>query len=302
MLIHSSCKIKTGEEVKALTLDYIGPDAFYPETASLFAGLEKITVQKSDLDGSVYNSSQLALVCHSFASRGAVVLLLMEQGKDVLVLPPLGNGTQEFDAIQKTCNRLDRRLGMLNPFSHLDSVRKLKEQMHGWEPGTVTSAEVRINPGYTLPLVPPVDGNLGAGILLVMLVNELVSSWPDSVEPAGSTATGFVFNHEKMQLTYLEDPGTEGWQVKLDTRNGLFVLDHEGRLRSEQADLVKTSRHAMAGGLQASAADFIESVRSWKECESNPVQAMMQIRLDQKIGQALASGERIYMEGYHEKV
>jgi len=177
MLLHPSCTKGTEDELKSLTLDYVGPDTHFRDISSLFSGLEKIELVKSDLERSVFGSSQLAFICNHLSSRAAVALMLLEQGKDVLVLPPMAGSYEEFDAIQNTCNNLDRRLALLNPIHFLPAVSKLRKVVRNGAPGHLTKAEIRMNPAYSYPLIPAIEGMLGAGIFHVQLINELTSSW-----------------------------------------------------------------------------------------------------------------------------
>ncbi len=312
MFLHPSCSKKPGDELKTLTLDYIGPGTRYRDVSSLFAGIEKIKLVESDLERSVFGSSQLAFVCNPLSSRAVVTMMLLEQGKDVMVLPPLAGSYEEFDALQRTCNQLDRRLALLNPLHYLPAVIKLRELIPAATPGRISHAEIRMNPKYSYPLIPGIQGELGEGIFHVQLINEFTSSWPLSVTSkdtdggiaaAGDTATELEFEYNDMILTYRPDPDLQAWELSITTENVSYLLDHTGMLQTgNQEVLVPAEKNGIINGMQKSARDFIDSVRIWKEPESNPVEGMMQLSINMAVSAAVRTGSRIEMTETDETV
>ena len=312
ILIHPSCRSKPSDDLKALILDYIGPHTHYLDITSLFSETKKIELAESTLEQSVYGSSQLAFVCKPLTSRAAVTMMLLEQGKDVLVLPPLAGSFEEFDAIQRTCNQLDRRMALLNPLHYLPAVTKLRELIGSGAAGRISHAEIRINPAYSYPLIPGIEGILGPGIFHVQLINELTSAWPLFVEvketdseiaAPGDATVELEFGYRQMILAYRPVYAAQGWELRITAEKESFLLDDTGLLQSGSLDiLVPAEKHCMVDSMKKSVNNFIDSVRTWKEPESNSVEGLMQLSLNTFVSAAVQTGERIKMAEEDETV
>jgi predicted dehydrogenase len=226
--------------------------------------------------------------------------MLLEQGKDVLVLPPLTRDYDEFNAIQLQCNMMDRRLALLNPFRYFSSVQELKRLISTGATGRISSLEISIDPVYNIPFLAPVEGITGPALLLITMINEILASFPLSVMASlSATPSGIsdmqlkslAFDYQNMILNCHFIPGMSGWTLKATCEKDTLELRDSGELHSGNEGLmIKADRQVMLNGLRTGIEDFIQSVRERTEPESNSVEGLMQITINHAIERAITQG------------
>jgi len=99
-----------------------------------------------------------------------------------------------------------------------------------------------------------------------------------------------------MILTYTTVSDVQGWELSITVENESYMLDHTGMLRTDRQEiLVPEEKNGIVKSMQSSAKDFIDTVRTWKEPESNSVEDMMQLSINRAVSEAVRTGNRIVM-------
>ena len=283
--------------LQKFALDYVGPHEFFRDFRDMCKGIRAAEVSESSFEQALSSPSRLSCLAEPLSNRAAKVLMLLEQGKDVLVLPPLATNYDEFNAIQLQCNTANRKLALINPFRYYPSFREFKKKVSDGSTGRISSIEISINPGYTIPYLPPLEGMTGPALLLISTLNEILASFPLTVSAQSSGISGpgenlklekLAFEYQDSILNCFFSPGTGSWNIKVSgEKDNLLLRDNGEMLSDSNGTLIQADRQIVHDSLRNSLEDFIESVRESREPESNSVEGLMQITINRAVWQSI---------------
>ena len=303
LLTLGSCNIRKKPAIRQMNFDYTGPHEYFKDFRDLCRDIRSVQVLENTFEQAVSSSSPLVCLTEPLNNKAVKLLMLLEQGKDILVLPPLATDYDEFNAIQLQCNTLDNRLALINPFRYFPSFLEFKRLVSGGTAGNISKIEISIDPDYTIPHLPPVEGITGSALLLITTINEMIASFPVSVgaELTGQAGTdegrllkALAFDYEALILNCHFIPGTGGWKITAGGEKKILELNDTGELLSESNEvLVRGNRQVMTESLGKSIEDFVTAARNRNEPESNSAEGLTQIIINRAVEKATTEGGKI---------
>jgi predicted dehydrogenase len=264
-------------------MGFIGPEEHFRYYQSAFRKLKNATSEFTTLEDAMKSDLHAVFLDVPPNMKAVNIMLLFEEGKDVVTSYPMANGLDEYKRIQEYLAHFDRRLGMLNPLHFYPAVRTLKDWL---EKDTRQISEIRVNchprklvSGYL------VDGFAGAVQPLQRMVTFITGQFPAALlaeDTENDDNRRYVLDYKSFLATIQTDPKQTGWimEVKgpqlnvLTDHTGLLKMDHDVEPRIAPSNSVWT--RAMIKNLE----DFLRAVRTRNEPAVNSIDGLAAIILN----------------------
>ncbi len=126
-IILSSCLPAKGK--RELRTVFIGSRENFERYLPFFRKLKRNKFTVSSLEDTLAGDADISFCDTGSTNKSTYILLLLEQGKDVLVNYPMGHTLGEYAAVSDFMVKHGRIVGMLNPLLFYPSVQLLKESI-----------------------------------------------------------------------------------------------------------------------------------------------------------------------------
>ena len=162
-----------------IAVDYLGNPDTYHYFQQRFKKIRHFEFLLSSLENSMDSESEAVLIDSDTGIKSTHAVMLLEQGKDIIVTYPLAANLDEYNFIQDQVVRYDRRLGMINPVQFYPSINALGKLIQVSEE-SISEVNITCHP-YILQKDFQVGGLAGTAQPLQRLVSYITGKFPLSV-------------------------------------------------------------------------------------------------------------------------
>ncbi len=285
----SSCG-SPGKEESLVGIDFIGDRESFDKYQEHFRRIRKNRFVFSSLETALSDGSDAVFLDTLSATKSAYIIMLMEQGKDILTTYPLAGSLGDYANISEFREEYGRIVGMLNPLLFYPSVKMLKDIL-ATEGIPLDRIDVRCHP-VTLDHGFRVEGPAGTAQPMVSVASYLSDAYPVILRAEAGTdgqPSLIEIRYDAFVMMIRFDEEQTGWHMKISGNDFSALADHTGLLavnnevESRRAPDPAVLEKATRDNLE----DFMDAVRERNEPRVNILDGLSSIVLNKALGESL---------------
>ncbi len=304
----ASCRSKSGGNKQyPLAVDFIGTDQSFGFYKMVYDALEHVLIRHCSLEESTTGESEAVHIAGPLDSRGVEGFMSLEKNKHVLFENPMGTSYAEFDAVQKTANKLNLRIGLIDPWRYMAATSRARDMVYREEIGRIIKIEITAN-SLLGPGNREVGGYTGSSVFLIRLASWILHGNPavitvtrHTLEDPIKTDPGLCFETiiRRTPVFFHGDEHLSGWTMQIAGEGRRLILNGHGELHSigemQEKELIPAGTDHENQALRDNIGDFVQSVRTGKEPEINSLDGMHGITLNQAAYESARTGKQVKM-------
>jgi hypothetical protein len=287
-------------------MEFIGDNDSYEYYAGLMNSNRWPKLSFSNLETALPSDSRAVLLHNDLLNRSACMLMLLEQGKDILSPYPLARNLEEFTNIAEFRHAYTRIISMINPLEFYPSTTLLAEII---EQKDVRLGMVRINChpvdlGGDFSIAGREEGILaGSAQAIVQMLVRITGTFPENLVAGADSAgelQGFRLGFPGFDCMIRFDQSMQGWIMELSGElpsgeSFSAVMDYTGMLalRNEIKPRIEADPDVMENAIRANMEDFINAVRHRRDPLVDHIDGLSSIILNNAIIESLEKGSMI---------
>jgi predicted dehydrogenase len=291
-----SCISLGGKE--KMTIAFIGPQENFKSWKPHFRDLKGMTLEFSSLEMALSGEAAMVFLDSDSSTKSSYIIMLMEQGLDVLTTYPMGYSLGEYASLLEFMERHQRIIGLLNPLLFYPSIQLLEGMIRE---KSVELTEIRINSNpFKLDDQFHVSGLTGTAQPLQRVASFISGSYPVSLmakAKQNGELNGVWLDYESFKVSLRLDPEQIGWNMEILGREFLARTDHTGMLgiNNEIEPRYKPDPGVMQKSILMNLNDFMESVKERSNPIVNSLDALAAIRLNDSVEKSLQSRSMVQL-------
>lgn len=279
-------------------IDYIGSSDGYDNYQKYFRKIDGLQVARVDFETSLSHHSDIVLLDSDLVTRSAYALMLMEQGKDVLITYPMGMDLDDYASISEFIHRYGRILGMMNPLVHYPSVQILKKIIAG-QGIAIKNVRLNCHPNH-LGGSFAVGGLTGSAQAFQGIITQITGKYILKVEARSSDYAkldSIRMIYDGLETLIFFDSGQLGWNMELTGENFSAMADHTGllALRDEVEPRITPDTSTMENAIRRNVEDYLQAVRDRSEPLVNHLAGLASIMLNMAVEESIQTGYPVSM-------
>ena len=293
-LFHSC--LSHNKQPEFITVDFLGDPELFKYYHSSFRKVPHFKLLLSTLESSMESLSEAVLIDSNPALKSTHAVMLLEQGKDIMITYPLASNLDEYNIISDQLVKYDRRLGMINPLKFYPSANALRDLIQVKE-GSVKEVIITCHP-YFLQKDFQAGGLAGTAQPLQRLVSHITGKFPVSVYAGmrdDMRLTSLNIDYGSFQSRIIFNESQLGWNMELSGENFRATADHTGLLRvnDEVEARISPSPVVWERALSDNMVYFLQAVRNRSELPEGPLDGLASIILNRALKDSLITGEKV---------
>jgi hypothetical protein len=292
----TSCLSRDGR--KELQISFIGTREQYDGFRPYFSKLRSCSFVFSSFQTSLSGDADIVFLHQESANKSSYILLLLEQGRDVLCRYPLGYSLGEYAGISEFQVKHGRMIGMLNPLIFYPSTRVLKEIILEQ---AVSIKDIRINchPGK-LETDFPVSGLSGTAQPIQRMVSYISGSYPRrllALEKDQGGLAGIELGYDSFTCLIRFDESQIGWNMEVEGDDFICRSDHTGLLsvNNEVEPRLAPDPGVFEDSLMENLENFMHAVRIREQSLVNSLDGLASIVLNNAVEESLNRGSEVFL-------
>jgi predicted dehydrogenase len=287
----TSCLQGKGET--ELRVDFIGSSEDYERYLEYFRGIRNTVFEISSVDRTLAGNSHIAFLDANPATRAAWILMLIDNGRDILTTYPLCNDLGDYTGISDFIEQYGRHVGMVNPLLFYPSLRLLSEHI-SMEGISLQQVRVSCHPEYLSGdfSIPGLTGTAQAFQGAVYLIG---GSYPLSLmgeaDPDGNLRK-IQCRYEGFDLFIHFNSGQTGWNMEITGDKFIARADHTGMLalNKEVEPRIAPDPGVFDRAVRENLEDFLQAVRDRVTPRVNQIDGLSAMILENAVRESLESG------------
>ncbi len=284
------------DEGKATEIDYIGNQTGFEIYREYLESIKRTRIHLSTLEASLISESGMVVLDTVSSTKPAYIVMLLEQGKDILTGYPLGFTLGDYANISEFMERYGRVVGLMNPIAFYPSVQALKEII-ARENISFSQVQVNTHPA-NLGNDFFVSGTAGTAQCLLRIVSQMCDSYPLSYKAEANSAGALRLIHvyyEDFMVTFRFDPEQIGWTMEFAGEEFRALADHTGMLavNNEVEPRLAPDPAVFEKSVRANIQDFLKAIRERSEPMVNNLDGLSSIVLNNAVEESLKSGTTV---------
>ena len=289
--ILNSCMF-TGQKPD-IPIDYIGTTEEFEFYQHYFNKTKGTRFNPSTLETSLSNESGIVFLDSYLATKSACMIMLMEQGKDILTSYPMGSNLGEYVNVLEFMDNYGKVVGLLNPLAFYPAIITLKNIL---EQESIALAKVHINAHpRNLGADFKIRGFSGTAQPFQRIVSYLADAYPMSLVANADnkgTIARILIDYESFETHIHFDNNNLGWDMELSSSGFSAMTDHTGLLvvRNEVEPRITADPDVMRYAIKANLQDFLQAVRERSEPRVNHIDGLASIVINKATEESLRTG------------
>jgi hypothetical protein len=289
-----SCSLRSKEN--GSEMDYLGNREGFEMYREYFRRTGVKSLDFLELEESLNTGTSRVLLDVSTPTKPAYVLMLLEQGKDILTPYPLGYNLSDYSNISEFLEKYGRFIGIMDPLAQYPSFEALRKLITR-EGVVLKRVSIRCHPRNLVDGFP-VAGLTGPAQNLERAVSRAGSTYPLAYQ-AACDDSGELY---RIRISYRNfhteidfDAGQSGWGMRVEGEGFRAELDQTGllALEGEVEPRFSTDPGIFRKSVRLSVRDFLSATRDRSEPRVNHLDGLASIILNSSVEKSMRTGREV---------